>query len=371
MQQETVIRGGTIVTAQGLIETDVWVVDGKIARWGKDTLRAKKNHSLPAQIDASGMYLLPGFIAMAPPRLQRMKGTDYVSEIRGMIQMGCTTLIDVLSPEQWMDRTQIAYLKTGHYNSPIDYVWHIGLEFPRFTSKEVLEWCRQGFRTLRLNMRHLGDISTLEWETISQILTSYKTMLHLHLPPGTSLDKAERDELRRRWMEVTRIWNIRTVVEQTVPSFEEEDFEKYYHLYWLDAEHTEDGLKAMYRQWYASCPIASSIRDIRFDYRRKWCSEEELLSLVVRLASRNVAKTVGLYPRKGTLAPGADADILFLNKEYWLTKMDSSTILNFSEIQLPTSVMSNGIWIYRDLQFLPVLGLGRCLCNAKPYSYVI
>ena len=371
LQQETVIRGGTIVTAQGLMETDVWIADGKIARWGMDTLRAKKQVSRPKEIDATGMYLLPGFVAMAPPHLQRLKGADYLQEVRAMIRTGCTTLLDVLLPERWMDRAQVAYLKTNHYDSPIDYVWHVGLEVPRFTAKEVLEWCRQGFRTIRLYLRHLGDISTLEWETISQILTSYRAMLHLHLPSRLALGRADREELRRRWMEVTRFWNIRIVVEQMLPPFEEEDFEKYYHLYWLDTEHTDRGLRALHRQWYDSCPIASSIKDIRCDYRRKWCSEEELLSLLVRLASRNVAKAFGLYPRKGSLAPGADADILFLKKEYWLTKMDSSTILNFSEIQLPTSVMSNGIWIYRDLHFLPVLGLGRCLRDTRPYSYVI
>jgi cytosine/adenosine deaminase-related metal-dependent hydrolase len=130
-------------------------------------------------------------------------------------------------------------------------------------------------------------------------------------------------------------------------------------------------MRLLHSKWYDPCPVAARIQDVRVEYRRKWCKQEELLCLLVRLAAKNAAKVVGLYPQKGILAPGADADIVFLKKENWLTKIDLSTILNFSEWLLPTSVMSNGKWIYRDLRFTPKIGTGRYLRDTKPYSFVI
>ncbi|CAM3232402.1 dihydroorotate dehydrogenase [Brevibacillus invocatus] len=371
-EQEMVIRGGSVVTALGLVETDLWVENGKIQRWGRDTLKKKGNAKMPIEIDATGMYLLPGFVTLAPGSgLQRITGVHYLQAMRKMVQSGCTSFVDILAPEAWMNRSQVNYLQSSHYNSLIDYVWHIGLETSRFTPSEVLEWCRQGYTAFHLTVRDKGDISTIDWETISQVLTSYRAMIHLHLPKKGLNGKNEREEFRNRWLETTRYWKIRTVVEHHLPISGSDEVDLFYHLFLLGGDQTERGLRTLYQHWYGNYPIAASIQDIHVDNRRPWCKGEEMLSLLVRLASRNVAKAVGLYPRKGTLAPGADADILFLKKDIWLTKHDLSTILKFSEIDLPTSVMSNGKWIYRDMTFIPSVGMGRCLCGTKPYSYVI
>jgi dihydroorotase-like cyclic amidohydrolase len=372
-QQETVIRGGTVVTALGLVETDLWLVNGKIHRWGRDTLRKKKDKaSMPIEIDATGMYLLPGFVTIATSsQLQRKAPTGYLQEMRQLVRRGSTSFVDVLTPESWMDPSQVMYLQTSHYNSLIDYVWQVGLECSRFTADEALKWSRLGYSTIHLTVRDQSDISTLDWETISHVLTSYRTMLHLHLPQRGTIGRNEREEIRYKWMTKMSTWKIRSIMTNHLPVIGAEKVDPYYHLFLLNGAHTERGLQTLYRQWYDSCPIAASLQDIHLDRRRKWCSPEELLILLVRLSSQNVAKAVGLYPRKGTLAPGADADIVFLNKEIWLTKCDLSTILNFSDFHLPTSVMSNGKWILEDNRFIPTVGMGRCLIGTKPYSYVI
>lgn len=370
--EKTVIRGGTLVFSHGVEEADIWIEGGKIRRIAKDTL-GKTGYSPPAvEFDASGMYVLPGFVTMPTASFYQERQTQaYLESMRELVRAGCTTLVDVLTPESWMDKVQLLYQQTRHYNSLIDYLWHVRLECSRLTPKEVLGWCRQGYSALHISVRDKDEITTRDWETLSNLLASYRTILILHLPDSARLDKGEREEIRRCWLDTTRYWRVRTVIPGFFHSADKEGNDPFTHLFWLQEGQTEQGMRLLHRRWYDLCPIAARVQDIRVAYRSRWCTEEELLCLTVRLAAKNAAKAVGLYPRKGCLAPGADADLVFLKKENWLTKIDLSTILNFSELLLPTSVMSNGKWIYRDLRFSPTIGMGRCLRDTKPYSFVI
>lgn len=370
--EKTVIRGGTLVFSHGTEEADIWIEGGKIRRISQDTLEKREGPRAVQEIDARGMYVLPGFVTTSWTSFYSGQNRrDYLRQMRDLVRAGCTTLVDVIFPERWMDKSQLLYQQTVHYNSLIDYLWHIRLECSRFTPREVHHWCRQGYRALHISVCHKDEISTVDWETIANLLTSYNANLVLHLPDYARLDKTEREEIRLRWLDATRHWRVRTVLPGLVPSVDDREGDPFFHLFWLGEGQTDIGLRLLHSRWYDLCPIAARIQDVRVDYRRKWCTEEELLCLLVRLAAKNAAKTVGLYPQKGALAPGSDADIVFLKKENWLTKIDLSTILNFSDLLLPTSVMSNGKWIYRDMRFTPTIGMGRCLRDTKPYSFVI
>ena len=51
------------------------------------------------------------------------------------------------------------------------------------------------------------------------------------------------------------------------------------------------------------------------------CARGEGLEVALVLAAENPAKRLGLYPEKGCVAPGSDADLLVLGKDYeieWL-----------------------------------------------------
>jgi dihydroorotase-like cyclic amidohydrolase len=370
--QEMVIRGGTVVTAYGSKEADIWIADGKIRRVAKDTLVKRTEAPPPIEIDATGMYLLPGFIAMPDQPLSRLKEMDpYKEAMRSLVKMGYTSLVDTFYPESWMDMPQVKYQQAIHFNSPIDYVWRVGLDASRFHGKKMQKWSAEGFSTVQISIRKPEEISSLNWETISQQLASYKSILHLHIPLDASLTREVRERIREDWMASARYWKLRTVISDLALPLPTTGVDPYYHIFRLKGDGTDRAVRHIYRNWFDAWPVAATLHDMRIDYRRRWCTEAELLCLLVRLASTNVAKTVGLYPRKGSLTPGADADILFLKKENWLTKHDLSTILNFSEWQLPTSVMSNGKWIYLDMRFISCIGMGKRLFDIKPYAYVI
>ncbi|MGG1659667.1 amidohydrolase family protein [Brevibacillus sp. NRS-1366] len=371
-QQGMVIRGGTIVTSHGIKQADIWISQGKIIRIAKDTLLKTTKTTSFYEIDATDMYLLPGFVAMPDQSLYKIRELEpYIDAIRSLVRMGCTSLVETFYPDRWMNRSQINFQQTQHFNSLVDYNWHVGLDASELRGQEICEWNRRGYSAIHISIRSAEEISSLNWETISGLHTSYKTILHLHIPTETFSKKEQRDLIVQRWLEATSYWKLRTVLPDPAFLFDAKEYDPYYHIFRLNKEWTARAMRHMYRQWFDTWPVAAPLHEVRCDYRRRWCTPEELLCVLVRLSSTNVAKAVGLYPQKGCLTLGADADIVFLKKENWLTKQDLSTILNFSEIFLPTSVMSNGKWIYRNDEFLPTIGMGRCLRDSKPYTYVI
>ena len=45
-------------------------------------------------------------------------------------------------------------------------------------------------------------------------------------------------------------------------------------------------------------------------------SPESMVEQAISLITSNVAKALKLYPRKGALMPGSDADLVLLNEDY-------------------------------------------------------
>lgn len=371
-KQAMVIRGGTVVTAYGIKEADIWISGGKIVRIAKDTLFKKTAMTVFEEVDASGMYLLPGFVALPARSLYKIKDRKtYIDVMRELVRSGCTSFVDVLRPESWMSSPQLAYQQTRHFNSPLDYAWHVGIEAAQMRAGTVAQYGKLGLSSIHVTIRSPEEISAIKWETLLQLHTSKQTVLHLHIQNDASVKKEQRDLIRQLWLDATRYWQVRTVIADPQAAFEQKQYDPFLHIFRLNAETTDRAVRYIYQRFYQSCQFAAPLQDVRIDYRRRWCPPEMLLCLLVRLASTNVAKAIGLYPRKGSLTPGADADIVFLKKENWLTKDVLSTILNFSEIHLPTSVMSNGRWMYRNAQFSSSIGMGRRLFDTKPNAYVI
>ncbi|GED23958.1 hypothetical protein BAG01nite_00600 [Brevibacillus agri] len=371
-EQGMVIRGGAVVTAHRVKEADIWIAGGKIVRIAKDTLPKTTATTVFEEVDASGMYLLPGFVALPTQSLYKIKdGKTYIEVMRELVRSGCTSFVDVLRPEPWMSRPQVEYQQTRHFNSPLDYAWHVAIEPAQLQPRTVAQYSELGFSSFHVTVRSPEEISTINWETLLPLHTSKQTILHLHIQNDASVKKEQRDLIRQLWLDATRYWKVRTVIADPSAAFEPKQSDPFLHIFRLNAETTDRAVRYIYQRFYDSCQVASPLQEVRIDYRRRWCSPEILLCLLVRLASTNVAKAIGLYPQKGSLTPGADADIVFLKKENWLTKYDLSTILNFSEMHLPASVMSNGKWMYRNAQFSSSIGMGRRIFDTKPNAYVI
>lgn len=98
----------------------------------------------------------------------------------------------------------------------------------------------------------------------------------------------------------------------------------------------------------------------------------------VALTSTNVAKIFGLYPRKGTLAPGADADIVIWDPERRLTygvdyahhRTDYNLFEGWELVGFPEKVFLRGRLIVDDDKWLGSVGMGSYL-KRQPNAEII
>lgn len=94
----------------------------------------------------------------------------------------------------------------------------------------------------------------------------------------------------------------------------------------------------------------------------------------VALTSTNVAKMYGLYPRKGTIAIGADADLVIwetggqkvINNNDLHHNVDYTPYEGIEINAWPLITMSRGRVVWRDGQYLGQPGLGEFLPCARP-----
>ncbi|MBS4177365.1 dihydropyrimidinase [Lederbergia citrea] len=97
------------------------------------------------------------------------------------------------------------------------------------------------------------------------------------------------------------------------------------------------------------------------------------LNQFVDITSTRVAKLFGLYPKKGTIAVGVDADIVIfdptvertISAETHHMAVDYNAFEGLKVTGEPVSVLSRGEFVIRDKKFVGKLGAGRYVKRAK------
>ncbi|MGZ8599914.1 MAG: amidohydrolase family protein, partial [Actinomycetota bacterium] len=93
----------------------------------------------------------------------------------------------------------------------------------------------------------------------------------------------------------------------------------------------------------------------------------------VQLVATAPAKMFGLYPRKGTIAPGSDADIVVFDPEHERTisaethhmNVDYSCFEGMTVKGLPEIVLQRGAVLVRDGEFHGAEGRGRFVKRSR------
>ncbi len=374
MGETTILRGGTIVNGYGVKQADIWIENGQISRVAPDCQIFKKsikNDNQPRHIiDVNSFYILPGFLSYQSQKSRSAHASvPLYQQTRLLLEKGVTSLFDVIALDTWQGMERIDYLLTAYEESAIDYATRIGLTAELFTYPHVRTLRNAGHRFLELAIHSPHQLDLIDWDRLYPILSYSHFALALDILREGSLSQAEHDQLMKDWTNTCRYGNLRTIVQGRGKQKISEN--EYYQLHQLRGKEINEQLSFCKRNWFTHYPIFASLEDWHEPINTNEWMAEELLCMLVRLASTNIAKAAGIYPRKGCLAPGADADLLLIAKSEWLTNFDRSTILKISEICLPAYVMSKGKWQYVFGKHVHHNGFGQCLQDLKPYNYVI
>ncbi|MBO8162987.1 MAG: amidohydrolase family protein [Brevibacillus sp.] len=371
--QIVVIRGGTLVTGYRTMQADLWIEDGIIRRIGKDTLavrRAGSGQRLKV-FDASEYYVLPGLIKFARTTSSgQLHHEQYKRYIRSLIASGVTTILHTLKAEPWMTEEEIGYLLTPHFNSSLDYGIRIGVDVNQFTSAYLRLLRDSGFRLIEVTIYRHADIRQIDWTPLYQLAYGAQLAFHLRISPEAVISRAERSDIIELWTADCQYGQIRTCIDGAEPrTLYQPDL--FYRVALISTARLPSVLRRLQRDWYGYLPAFCPYDRWNAPLDTRGSDPERLLSLYIRLASTNAAKAIGWYPQKGSLTPGADADLWLLKKAEWLTNFDVSTMLNLSEVCQPAYVMSKGRWIYRQGTYMDAVGSGRCLRDVRCYNYVM
>jgi allantoinase len=103
------------------------------------------------------------------------------------------------------------------------------------------------------------------------------------------------------------------------------------------------------------------------------------LPAVAKMMAANPARIFGLYPQKGTLLPGADADLVVvdldkawtLSVEDLLYKNKHSAYVGCAFKGAVERTIVRGVTVYRDGQITAQPGFGRLLRRGQPYQRLV
>ncbi len=449
-----VVRGGRVVTPEGVVEADVGIDGERIAAVGPalDAGNAEV-------IDAAGHYVLPGVldvhVHLELPFCGTVSADDYRTGTRAAARGGVTTLIDFAIPYAGESLGQAAdnWLKKADGRALIDYTFHICITryaehrdqirgmvergFPTF--KEFMIYASEGwqsdnaamFGTLE-QMKELGSMLLVHAESarvLDELIARYHTPeimreygARLHAMTRPNFIEAEAIQRAVTWAEVTDgplyivhmstrqgADIVRAAQARGVPVLAETCIQYLVlddsvfgrpdgHLFACcpqlktpaDQERLWQGL-ASGEVSVISTDTCTFTREQKAMWDGDWTKIpmglpglETLLPLaythgvlggrmdieeLVRKLATNPARIMGLYPRKGVIQPGADADLAIIHPEHRIAidpatmegSADWSPFEGWELAGFARTTLSRGNVIVDDYEVVGREGRGRWL----------
>ncbi len=460
MRFDTLIRGGTIVTATDTYVGDVGIVGGKISVIGLN---------LPAEgagkvIEARGMLVMPGGIDVHTHLDMPFGGTtsadDFESGTVAAAYGGTTTLIDfaIQYKGQTLRHAFDTWMKKADGKAVIDYSFHcIITDIAGAQLDEMKAFVREGVPTFKLFMAYPG-VFMLDDASIFKamgVAADCGGMICMHAENGGAIDVIVQRALAEgkrapKYHALTRPVTAEAEATSRAIALAEMAGTPVYivHLSCNEAlEKVREARDRGLRVYAETCPqyLYLSLENMDgpgFDgakyvftppLREKWHQEklwqglakddlqvvstdhcpfcmkeqkelgkddftkipnggpgiEHRVSLVysggvhggkfsanrfVQLVSTTPAKLFGLYPRKGTVAVGSDADLIVFDAEEEQTisvkthhmRVDYSMFEGTRVKGVPKTVLSRGRVIVENGKFVGKVGAGEFLKRENP-----
>jgi dihydropyrimidinase len=460
MRFDTLIRGGTIVTAADTYVSDVGIVGGRISVIGLN---------LPAEgagrvIEARGMLLMPGGIDVHTHLDMPFGGTtsadDFESGTVAAAYGGTTTLIDfaIQYKGQTLRHAFETWMKKADGKAVIDYSFHCILtDIAGAQLDEMKAFVREGVPTFKLFMAYPG-VFMLDDASIFKamgVAADCGGMICMHAENGGAIDVIVQRALTEgkrapKYHALTRPVTAEAEATSRAIALAEMAGTPVYivHLSCNEAlEKVREARDRGLRVYAETCPqyLYLSLENMDgpgFDgakyvftppLREKWHQEklwqglarddlqvvstdhcpfcmkeqkelgkddftkipnggpgiEHRVSLVysggvhggkfspnrfVQLVSTAPAKLFGLYPRKGTVAVGSDADLIVFDADEEQTisvkthhmRVDYSMFEGTRVKGVPKTVLSRGRVIVENGKFVGKVGAGEFLKRENP-----
>lgn len=187
-----IINAG-IVTTRGLETTDIFIMDGKLERIGKNLEISQK---IDKTIDAEGLIVLPGGI---DPHVHLHLNTpagysadDFRSGSEAALLGGTTTIIDFVTPHKGQSLVDALDERIAEAtDSLIDYSFHISpVEWRNSTAKEIKTCIERGFPSFKVYMAYKECIG-LDEETLFKVMQSVAAaggIVTAHCEMGDEID---------------------------------------------------------------------------------------------------------------------------------------------------------------------------------------
>lgn len=153
MQFDTIIRGGTVVTADDMRRADVGIRGEKVA--AIDRSLAARAGPETRLIDATGHYVLPGaldvHVHLALPFCGTTSADDYDSGHRAAACGGVTTTIDFAIPygEETLHQAVENWHAKASGKACVDYCFHVAVTNMRRHGPEIPALFKQGYPTYK------------------------------------------------------------------------------------------------------------------------------------------------------------------------------------------------------------------------------
>jgi dihydropyrimidinase len=193
MRFDTVIHGGTVVTATDTYKSDVGIAEGKIAAIGQD-LGAENARQV---IDATGLLVLPGGIDVHTHLDMPFGGTtsadDFQSGTIAAAYGGTTTLIDfaIQYKGQTLRQAFDTWMKKAESKAVIDFAFHcIVTDLGGARAEEMGQLVREGVPSFKLFMAYPG-VFMLDDATIFRAMSAAAGsggLICMHAENGGAID---------------------------------------------------------------------------------------------------------------------------------------------------------------------------------------
>jgi dihydropyrimidinase len=463
MKFDTIITGGTVVSADRLVKADVAIAGERVAAVGKGLARRTEAAGATV-VDAAGKYLLPGAIDvhvhLDMPFCGTVSSDDYDSGTRAAARGGVTTLIDFVIPgrEEALQSAVDRWHAKAEGKACVDYGFHVCITNPPRHMAEIPALIKSGIPTVKEFMIYASQGWQADDAAIFQtleVVREHGGMLLVHAESAGVLDalidrhhnQADMKKYGARLHTMTRPAFIEAEAIQRAITWAEHTAGRLYIVHMstgqgadIVADAQERGVDVLAEtcaqylvlddsvfgrkdgHLYATCPqlktrddqqrlwqglkrgevsvISTDTCTFTREQKAMWAGDwtkipmgmpgletlvpvvythgvlggrMTLKDMVAKLAA-NPAKIMGLWPRKGVIQPGSDADIAIIDPQRTVkvdyrrmdTNADWSPFQGWPLAGFAEKTFSRGSLIVDDYRFVGRNGWGKYQKRGAP-----